>query len=95
MYIGDFISLARRVGFNDPRELSRTVINVQQHSLRNVLGNANFYSITHQRRHPRNGIRRQWAAECALQHRQFVGREIHDAVAAPMMSIDCSATCTR
>ena len=47
LYIGDFISLARRVGFNDPRELSRTVINVQQHKLRNVLGNANFYSITY------------------------------------------------
>lgn len=47
LYIGDFISLARRVGFNDPRELSRSVMTVNHAGLEAILGNATFYSITY------------------------------------------------
>lgn len=47
LYIGDFVSLCRRVGFNDPRELSRSEIDIVQPELKAVLGNAKFFSITY------------------------------------------------
>jgi arsenite methyltransferase len=47
LYVGDFLSLCRRVGFNDPREVSRTQIEVLQPELRKVLGSATFWSITY------------------------------------------------
>ena len=47
LYINDFLSLAKRVGFADPRELSRSVIEVNFPGADKILGNAKFYSITY------------------------------------------------
>ena len=47
LYEGDFLSMARRVGFTDPRELERAPISVTDPELHAVVGNAKFFSITY------------------------------------------------
>lgn len=47
LYEGDFLSLARRVGFVDPREVSRAPIAINDPELAAVVGNATFVSITY------------------------------------------------
>jgi len=46
MYVNDFISLAKKIGFTDPRIVSVREMKVTQQSLKNLLGEAKFYSIT-------------------------------------------------
>lgn len=47
LYIEDFLRIARRVGFTDPRELTREEIIISDPSLRTLCGGARFYSITY------------------------------------------------
>lgn len=51
LYINDFLSLCKKVGFIDPRELERTEINLSLSEdyaeERNLLGETRFYSITY------------------------------------------------
>lgn len=47
LYIEDFKRLAREVGFTDPRVLSSFPIEVTDSKLKEVTGEAKFYSITY------------------------------------------------
>lgn len=47
LYKGDFIRLAQQVGFLDPRSLSTAPIEVTDPELKDVVGNAQFSSITY------------------------------------------------
>lgn len=47
LYIEDFRRLCQSVGFTDPRKLSVEPIEVRDEALREVLGEARFYSITY------------------------------------------------
>lgn len=47
LYINDFLRISREVGFGDPRQLSRTEIKIFDDELREILGEARFYSITY------------------------------------------------
>lgn len=47
LYVEDFRRLCHRVGFADPRELSRDPIEVTDPDLKQLCGNARFYSITY------------------------------------------------
>mmetsp|Transcript_12013 Transcript_12013/g.43864 ORF Transcript_12013/g.43864 Transcript_12013/m.43864 type:complete len:382 (-) Transcript_12013:4227-5372(-) len=47
MYIEDFKRLCREVGFMDPRSLTGHVIEVTDPALKDVVGEAKFYSITY------------------------------------------------
>eukprot|EP00200_Dunaliella_tertiolecta_P001860 CAMPEP_0202348770 /NCGR_PEP_ID=MMETSP1126-20121109/6548_1 /ASSEMBLY_ACC=CAM_ASM_000457 /TAXON_ID=3047 /ORGANISM="Dunaliella tertiolecta, Strain CCMP1320" /LENGTH=384 /DNA_ID=CAMNT_0048940485 /DNA_START=177 /DNA_END=1331 /DNA_ORIENTATION=+ len=47
LYINDFIRLARQVGFMDPRVLEQAEVDVNDAELREVLGEARFFSITY------------------------------------------------
>mmetsp|Transcript_12377 Transcript_12377/g.33776 ORF Transcript_12377/g.33776 Transcript_12377/m.33776 type:complete len:409 (+) Transcript_12377:72-1298(+) len=47
LYINDFIRLARKAGFIDPRVLERSEVDVNDPELRELLGEARFFSITY------------------------------------------------
>jgi arsenite methyltransferase len=47
LYIEDFVRICRKVGFNDPRILEQSPIEVTDPNLQDILGNAKFYSITY------------------------------------------------
>lgn len=47
LYINDFLALARRVGFTDPRRVSISEIQIHDDELRAILGEARFFSITY------------------------------------------------
>jgi arsenite methyltransferase len=47
LYVGDFLSLARSVGFLDPRQLNISPITISDPNLCNVLGSVKFFSITY------------------------------------------------
>lgn len=47
MYIEDFMREARKVGFEDPRQLEASEIIVQDEQLKEILGECRFYSITY------------------------------------------------
>jgi arsenite methyltransferase len=47
LYVNDFIRLCHQVGFLDPRIISQTEITVEDEELRDITGNAKFYSITY------------------------------------------------
>ncbi|GAX73403.1 hypothetical protein CEUSTIGMA_g855.t1 [Chlamydomonas eustigma] len=46
LYINDFLSICRKVGFKDPRVLTVEPITVDDPELKQVAGHARFYSIT-------------------------------------------------
>lgn len=46
LYIGDFTALAKKAGFADPRILSCNEINIHNSEMKDLIGNARFYSIT-------------------------------------------------
>ncbi|AEI15678.1 Arsenite methyltransferase [Flexistipes sinusarabici DSM 4947] len=45
LYINDFIRLARRAGFNDPRIMTSREIEITNKKVQNLVGNARFYSV--------------------------------------------------
>ncbi|KAL9651210.1 hypothetical protein ABK040_008281 [Willaertia magna] len=47
LYINDFISLSKKIGFNDPRQMSINEIKINDPQLKGLLGKARFYSITY------------------------------------------------
>ena len=47
LYVNDFVALCKKIGFTDPRELSRSEIVIHDLKLKEILGNAKFYSITY------------------------------------------------
>lgn len=47
LYVEDFIRICHKVGFADPRELSRDVIEVTDPELAELVGDTTFYSITY------------------------------------------------
>ncbi|KAG2375320.1 hypothetical protein C9374_009943 [Naegleria lovaniensis] len=47
LYINDFIALCKKIGFSDPREVTRSEIKIHDFKLKELLGNAKFYSITY------------------------------------------------
>ena len=47
LYINDFKALCKTVGFADPRELKKSEIKIIDPALKDLLGNAKFYSITY------------------------------------------------
>jgi arsenite methyltransferase len=47
LYFKDFERLARRVGFNDPRKISQRIIEITDEKIKNLVGNATFYSTTY------------------------------------------------
>jgi len=47
LYTEDFIRICHEVGFTDPRELARAPIEVHDPELKELCGNAKFYSITY------------------------------------------------
>lgn len=47
LYIEDFVRMARNVGFTDPRVLSAAPIEINDAELKDVVGEAKFYSITY------------------------------------------------
>nr|5EVJ_A Chain A, Arsenite methyltransferase [Chlamydomonas reinhardtii]5EVJ_B Chain B, Arsenite methyltransferase [Chlamydomonas reinhardtii] len=47
LYNNDFIRLARKVGFTDPRQLEAEEIQIHDAELRDQVGEARFYSITY------------------------------------------------
>jgi hypothetical protein len=47
LYIEDFVRMARDVGFTDPRVLSAAPIEINDAELKDVVGEAKFYSITY------------------------------------------------
>lgn len=47
LYIEDFVRICNNVGFTDPRELAREEIIVHDPELKELCGNARFYSITY------------------------------------------------
>lgn len=46
LYKGDFIALAKSVGFSDPRILSSAPIEIHDPAMKRLLGPTKFYSIT-------------------------------------------------
>lgn len=46
LYIGDFLSIAKSVGFLDPRQLSMSVIGIHHAELQKLMGNCKAHSIT-------------------------------------------------
>ncbi|GBF94952.1 arsenite methyltransferase [Raphidocelis subcapitata] len=46
LYVNDFLSLCKQVGFSDPRVLAAEPIEVHDAELEGVLGGAKFYSVT-------------------------------------------------
>lgn len=46
LYVGDFLSLARRMGFNDPRKLTSTAIDIADAEVQRKVGTAEFRSLT-------------------------------------------------
>jgi len=46
MYVNDFISLSKKIGFKDPRMVSIREMKVSDQKLKDLLGEAKFYSIT-------------------------------------------------
>ena len=47
LYTGDFKAICRQVGFADPRQMSINEITIQDPDLKQVTGNARFFSITY------------------------------------------------
>ncbi|MDZ8118216.1 methyltransferase domain-containing protein [Pontiella agarivorans] len=47
LYEGDFIRLARRQGFNDPREVTRDPITIENRHVQTLVGSIKFDSITY------------------------------------------------
>ena len=47
LYIEDFKRICNDVGFRDPREVSRSIIEVTDPELKELVGNTVFYSITY------------------------------------------------
>jgi len=47
LYIEDFRRLCHKIGFTDPRSLEMSTIEVTKPHLKQILGNAKFYSITY------------------------------------------------
>ncbi|NEQ96059.1 MAG: methyltransferase domain-containing protein [Cyanothece sp. SIO2G6] len=47
LYEADFLSLAKKAGFTDPRLVSRAPITVQNQEINEKVGNARFYSATY------------------------------------------------
>jgi len=47
LYKKDFIRMARKVGFMDPRIVSENKININNPEIETLIGNINFYSITY------------------------------------------------
>jgi arsenite methyltransferase len=45
--VNDFVRLCHEVGFRDPRVVSQVEITIEDEELRDVVGNARFYSITY------------------------------------------------
>ena len=46
LYTGDFQSMAKSVGFDDPRVLSSAPIEIHDESMKQLLGPTKFYSTT-------------------------------------------------
>lgn len=46
LYLGDFKSMAKAVGFTDPRILATAPIDINDSAMRKVLGPTKFHSIT-------------------------------------------------
>lgn len=47
LYVNDFVSMSKQVGFKDPRVLSKSEIVITDPTLLDVVGAAKFYSITY------------------------------------------------
>jgi len=47
LYYRDFESIAKKVGFADPRIVTRKLINIHNPKVRDMIGNIQFYSITY------------------------------------------------
>jgi len=47
LYYKDFERIAKRVGFSDPRIVSKRLINIDNNEIRELIENINFYSITY------------------------------------------------
>ena len=47
LYTGDFMSIAKKVGFSDPRVLSQSEIAINDPQMCKLVGNARFFSITY------------------------------------------------
>jgi SAM-dependent methyltransferase len=47
LYCKDFETIARRVGFSDPRIVSQRTIDISNKGIRDLVGNIRFYSITY------------------------------------------------
>lgn len=47
LYTNDFLRMAKEVGFGDPRQVSKSEINIYDPELKEILGEARFYSITY------------------------------------------------
>ncbi|KAL0480707.1 S-adenosylmethionine [Acrasis kona] len=47
LYKNDFIRLCHKVGFTDPRVLSEREVTIEDEDLKNITGEARFYSITY------------------------------------------------
>lgn len=47
MYYRDFQRMARKIGFADPRIVSKRVLNIDDEQIRSLVGNVNFCSVTY------------------------------------------------
>jgi ubiquinone/menaquinone biosynthesis C-methylase UbiE len=47
LYYRDFETIAKKVGFADPRIISRKLINIDNPKIKDMIGNIQFYSITY------------------------------------------------
>ncbi len=47
LYRGDFLAICKRIGFLDPRLVSNSEISISDPELRDLIGNAHFYSSTY------------------------------------------------
>ena len=47
LYIEDFKRICHSIGFIEVREIERSIIEITEPTLKNIVGNANFYSITY------------------------------------------------
>jgi ubiquinone/menaquinone biosynthesis C-methylase UbiE len=47
LYYTDFERIARKVGFADPRVVTRKVVSIHNEQIESIVGNINFYSITY------------------------------------------------
>lgn len=47
LYINDFIALCKKIGFTDPREVTLSEIKIHDFRMKEILGNAKFYSVTY------------------------------------------------